>query len=129
MAKARIASQIAATVPARVGLLADVCEALHGSGVNITSLSAYERDGIGKFLMVTSNNAEAAKALSRLNADYVEKPVLEIEMSNEPGALEDAARTMAEAGINVEYCYGTVSGLTAVVVFRTSDDRKALSLF
>jgi len=129
MAKARMASQIAATIPARVGLLADVCEALREASVNITSISAYERDGIGKFLLVTSNNAEAAKALSRLNADYVEKPVLEIELPNEAGALELAARKMAEAGINVEYCYGTASGGTAVVVFRTSDDMKALSLF
>jgi hypothetical protein len=129
MATARMATQIAATIPARVGLLADVCEALHASGVNITAISAYERDGIGKFLMVTSNNAEAAKALSRLNADYLEKPVLAVELANEPGALEEATRAMAEAGINVEYCYGTVSGPTAVVVFRTSDDMRALSLF
>jgi hypothetical protein len=129
MAKARMAAQLAATIPARVGLLADVSESLHASGVNITALSAYERDGIGRFLMVTSNNAEAAKALSRLNADYVEKPVLAVELANEPGALEDAARTLAEAGVNVEYCYGTVSGTTAVVVFHTSDDTKALSLF
>lgn len=129
MSKARMASQIAATIPARIGLLADVCEALREASVNVTSISAYERDGIGKFLLVTSNNAEAMKALSRLNADFVEKPVLEVELPNEPGALEEAARTMAEAGINVEYCYGTVSGGTALVVFRTSDDRKALSLF
>ena len=129
MATARMAKQIAATIPARVGLLADMCEALHASGVNISAISAYERDGIGKFLMVTSNNAEAAKALSRLNADYVEKPVLAVEFANEPGALEAAARTMAEAGVNVEYCYGTVGGNTAVVVFSTSDDMKALSLF
>ncbi|HEX9093802.1 MAG TPA: ACT domain-containing protein [Coriobacteriia bacterium] len=130
MATARMASQIAATIPARVGLLADVCDALSKAGVNIASISAYERDGVGKFLLVTSDNAKAMAALGRLNAESAEWPVLVVEMENRPGALEAIARTMAEAGINVDYCYGTVAAdSNATVVFRTSDDMKALSLF
>lgn len=130
MTVARLTSQLVAKIPSRVGLLADVTEALRQADVNIVAVSAYERDGVGKFLLVTSDNRKAAEALGMLKADVAEKSVLAVEMPNEPGALEKATRAIAEAGINIEYAYGTAgAGTSATVIIRTADDQKAAGLF
>jgi hypothetical protein len=130
MASARLAKELVAKIPARVGLLADVTEAIRQAGVNIVAVSAYERDGVGKFLLVTSDNAAATAALGRLNAEVTEKPVVTIDMPDEPGALEKAARTIAEAGINIRYAFGTAAGSgLSTIVFKTDDDAKAAGLF
>jgi hypothetical protein len=130
MTVARMTKEIIAVVPARVGLLADVTEAIKVAGVNITAVSAYERDGQGKFLLVTDDNDAASKALARLNADVREKDVVVVELPDRPGALEEVARKVAEAGINIEYTFGTVGpGGVARVVLKTSDDLGVVGLF
>jgi hypothetical protein len=130
MATAHLTSQLVATIPARLGLLADVTEAVRDAGVNISAISAYERDGVGHFLLVTSDNARAADALRRIEADVVPKTVVAIEMPDEPGALEAVARTIAEEEIDVSYCYGTAArGETTTVIFSTEDDEEVAGLF
>ena len=130
MATAHRASQIVATMPTRVGLLADITDAVKSAGVSITAISGYERDGKAKFLLVTDDNAKAAEAVRKLNADVREKEVLLVEFENKVGALHEAARKLAEASVNIEYTYGTTGpGDKAWLVFKTADDAKALGLF
>jgi hypothetical protein len=130
MATARHSKQLVATLPTRVGLLADVTDAIQSAGVNITAISAYERDGQGKFLMVTDDNAKAGEALGRLNAEVREKDVVLVELDNQVGTLAEAAKKLAEADINVEYTYGTTGPSNkAWLVVKTADDMKAIDLF
>ena len=130
MAQVRRAKQLVATMPTRVGLLADISDTIRSAGVNITAISAYERDGQAKFLLVTDDNTKAGEALGRLAADVREKDVLIVELDNRVGALADVARKFAEAGINVEYTYGTTGpGDKARLVFKTSDHMRSLGLF
>jgi hypothetical protein len=130
MATAHHAQQLVATLPTRVGLLADVTDAIRSAGVNITAISGYERDGQAKFLLVTDDNAKAAEALGRLNAEVREKDVVLVELNNRVGSLADAAKKLAEADINIEYAYGTTGpGDKAWLVFKTADDTKTLGLF
>lgn len=126
---ARLTKQLVARMPTRVGLLADVAEAIREAGVNIAAMSAYEREGEGKFLIVTDDNEKAAEALRRLNAEVSEKTVVSVQLQDRPGALEEAARKVAEAGINIEYVYGTTGGgETATVILKSDDDEKAAGL-
>jgi hypothetical protein len=130
MATAHQAKQLVATIPTRVGLLADITDAIQSAGVNITAISAYERDGQAKFLLVTEDNAKTSEALGRLNADVREKEVLLVELADEVGALREVASKLAEASVNIEYMYGTTGpGGKAWLVFKTADDAKALGLF
>lgn len=129
MASARMATQLVCSTPSRIGLLADIAGALREKGVNISALSAYERDGEGKFLMITDDNAKATEALERFGIDVREKSVVIAEMSNEVGALERAAKAIAEAGVNIEYAYATApSAGHATVVFKTDDDTKTFGI-
>lgn len=129
MTDARITTQFLARMPARTGLLADVAGAIAAAGVNIEAISAYERDGDGKFLMVTSDNAVAQGALARLDAAVTESSVVVLEMSDEPGALKDAARKIADADVNIQYVYGTARQGGAILVLQTSDNEKVAGLF
>ena len=129
MTSARTAMQLVCSVPTKVGLLADIAEGLRLAGVNILAISAYERDGMAKFLMVTSDNAKATEAICGIGAEVNEKSVLVVSMPNTPGALEVAARKIAEAGINIEYTYGTAGAADmATVVVKTADDEQAARL-
>ena len=97
--------------------------------VNILAISAYERDDGAKFLMVTSDNARAIEALGSLGAYIHEKSVVIVDMPNKPGALEVAVRKIADAGINIEYTYGTAGAADmATVVFKTADDEQVARL-
>ena len=129
MATARIATQLVCSLPTRVGLLADIAEALRQADVNISAISAYERDGDAKFLLVTGDTAEATAALDRFKVDDSEKSVVLVDMQDRAGALEEVAKMITEADVNIEYCYGTVGANdVATVVFKTSDDAKVLAL-
>jgi hypothetical protein len=125
---ARIVQEIVVKMPARVGLLADISAAIRQVGVNITAVSAYEREGEGKFLLVTSDSAKAIQALSAMGAQITEKTVVSADMPNRPGALEKAARRIADAGINVDYIYGTTNADSATLILKTDDDAKAAGL-
>lgn len=129
MTSARTAMQLVCSTQARIGLLADIAEALRDAGVNIMAMSAYERDGEAKFLMVTSDNEKATGAICGVGADVRQKSVVLVDMPNTPGALEVASRKIADAGINIEYVYGTAGAADmATVVFKTADDEQAVRL-
>jgi hypothetical protein len=125
---AHIVPEIVAKLPARVGLLADISAAIRQAGVNITAVSAYERNGEGKFLLVTSDNAKAVEALVAMGAETKDKAVVSVEMPNRPGALEETTRKLADAGINIRYVYGTTGADSATLILRTDDDAKAVGL-
>ncbi len=129
MTSARTAMQLVCSVPTKVGLLADIAEALRLADVNIIAISGYERDGQAKFLMVTTDNAKATAAICGVGADVREKSVVVVDMPNKPGALEVAARRIADAGINIEYTYGTAGAADmATVVLKTADDEQVARL-
>ena len=131
MISARIERQVHATMPARMGLLGEVSGALSGVGVNVSGISAYERDGIATFLLVTEDIARASAALGGLGAQVSERSALAIKMPDQPGALQQAAARISAAGINIFYVYGTSDTACdrATVVFKTADDEAAAALF
>jgi len=112
-----------------VGLLADIAEAMRLAGVNILAISAYERDGGAKFLMVTSDNAKATEALADLGGDIREKSIRDRRHAEHAGALEVAARKIADAGSTSSTRMGRAGAADmATVVFKTADDEQAARL-
>lgn len=126
---ASITKELVASLPAKTGLIADVTAAIRTAGVNLEAISAYESDGLGRFLIVTDNNTRAAIALELMGAKPYEKQVVLADIENRPGALEEVTRMLSDAGINLEYVYGA-SGIVgnARFVLATTDDEKACSL-
>lgn len=121
-------AELVATMPTRVGLLRDVCKALNEHGIDIRSIEAYDNDDSGEFYLITSDDDLAASALSQIGADVGSVGVVCVELENRPGALQDLATKIADAGMNIWQmrATGTPSSDTALVVFRV-DDPQALA--
>jgi hypothetical protein len=127
MAKARKVKEISFTMPNRVGLLSEVTTAVAKAKVNITAICAYAMENSALFMLTADSNAKAKKALALLGVGIEEKDVVEVEMPNKPGELQKVARKIGDAGIDIEYMYATAGkGKTAIGVFKTADDPKAI---
>jgi len=129
MAKAKKLKQLSFTMPNRAGLLSEVTVAVLGAKVNINTLCAYELENNAYFMLTVDSNAKAKKALAKLGIETKEEDVVAVEMSNRVGELEKVSKKIADAGININYIYGTTgTGKSSICVFKTSDNTKAIIL-
>ena len=107
-----------------VGAASRVCQILAGERVN---LLAFGLEVSGAMRMLVDNHVHGAAILREHHYQVEEREVLYTTMPNEPGALGRLTQLLAEAGINVEYLYGTaVEGhAMAAVVVGVPDARRA----
>ncbi len=129
MAKARLVKQLNFNLPDRKGLLSEITARLSNAKVNITSICAYTEEDKAYFMLTTENNTKAKKALADIVTDLKEEDVVSVEMPNRPGELEKVATKISEAGININYVYGTAGGTrSAVCILKTEDNKKTVRL-
>jgi hypothetical protein len=130
MAKIEIRNELLFKAPTRVGLLADVAEALANAGVDLLAIGAYDKGDNGEFLLLTSNNRIAAEALGPLDGEIDFVPVVVAEVRNEPGTLAEISRRIADAGLNVVQIHATTTpgSPTATMVLLTDDEPKVEDL-
>lgn len=86
------------------GALARVCTALAAERVNLLALAL---DTAGTLRVVVDNPLHAAATLREQHYQVEERDVLSATVPNEPGALARTVRLISEAGVNLEYAYGT----------------------
>lgn len=129
MAKAELRNEIMFKAPTHVGLLAEVSEALHGAGVNILAIGAYDKGDMAEFLLLTSDNRLTGDALAPLGGEVTLAPVVVAEVDNRPGTLAVIARRLADAGINVAQIHGTSTDApTMTLVLLTTDETRVVDL-
>ena len=129
MARAKRVKQLSFTIPNKAGLLSEIAAAVAGTKANINAICAYEQDKRAYFLLITDSNAKAKKLLDKLKIKTKEEEVVLVEMPNKIGELQKVAEKIADAGININYMYGTTgTGRSSVCVFKTSDNKKAISV-
>lgn len=129
MAKAKKIKQINFEMKNKVGVLLEVSSALSDAKVNIKAICAYGMGEKAYFMLVTNNNAKARRVLAKLRVKTSEDEIIAVEMPNRVGQLKKAASKIANAGIDIQYMYGTVGiGKTSVCIFKTANDRKALKV-
>lgn len=127
MAKAKRVKQLSFTLSTRAGLLSDVTSAIAKAKVNITAICAYEMAKNAYFMLTADSAARARKCLAFLKIGLEEEEVVVVEMPNKVGELQKVAKKIADAGINIDYMYGTAAaGKSSTCVFKTSDDKKAI---
>jgi len=129
MANARKAREIRVAAPNAVGLLAKVCNAVAGAGVDIDAVCGYAVEDKGYIMLITRDNAKAGEALRSAGYEVSGREVVLVDIENRVGAGAEAVSKIAEAGIDIRYCYATASdGKYALTVMATSDDQKALEV-
>lgn len=129
MAKAMKAKQLTFYKANKVGLLAQISAVLAAADVNITGLCAYQMNKRAFFMMITDNNAKAKRALKKIKTTAKEEPVIIVEMPNKVGEIEKVSAMMSEAGIDIQYMYGTAgSKRSTFCVVKTDKDAKAIKV-
>jgi hypothetical protein len=86
----------------RPGSWADVAEKIAQKGVNTLGF-ALTNDGHGYVGLFDSDDMATREALDEIRCKYREVQLLPISLQNVPGTTAKLARTLANAGINIEF--------------------------
>jgi len=126
----QIATQLALFLDNRPGMLADVCEALREAGINIYALSVSDTVDHSVIRLLVSDTRKALLLFEERGTLVVETDVLLLEADNKPGTLAGISKKLADAGINIEYCYCTTppEAQKGLLVLRVSDVKQALKV-
>jgi hypothetical protein len=109
----------------RPGMLAAVGEALGDAGINIEGAAVFPCQGKSVTHTLVDDAAAARKALEDAGMNVEAETdviVVDVSVEDRPGTLGRIARTIADAGVNIDFAY-MASGSRDV--FATSDNDKA----
>ena len=124
----QIATQLALFLDNRPGMLARVCDALSEAKINIYAITTSDTVDHSVIRMIVSDTRKALLLFEEHGTLVVESEVLLIEGDNKPGSLAKICHKLAEAKINIEYCYCATppDARKGLLIMRLSDPKKAL---
>jgi hypothetical protein len=125
-----ITKQIAIFLDNRPGTLARVCDALAEAEINIHAICTTDTIDYSVVRLIVSDYRKALHVFETHNTLVVEDDVLMIEGTNKPGTLAKIAHKLANANVNIEYCYSATSprAKRGLLILRVSDIKKALKV-
>jgi len=86
-------------------VLGELCGYLAENDINVESIGVFHDTA----KIYVKNLNKAVKVLEKLSYTIELRDVLLVDIENRPGALAELATKLGEEGINIEYCYGTLS--------------------
>jgi len=128
MAKVTKMKQLSFSLPNKIGLLSELTSFITGAKINIEAICAYGMGEEGYFMLVTDNNAKAKKVISHMGAEVKTEDILAVEMPNKMGELQQLAKKISNAGIDISYVYGSPVKSRMTLILKTADDKKTLKL-
>jgi hypothetical protein len=121
-----VAYDVTVILDDRPGELARLGEVAGAAGVNLDGFAAFTGEGKGVVHVLVADESLAALREAFAAAEMGvadEREVFVVNVANEPGALGDVARRLADANVNVDLAYTTFGGVR--LVFGTDDVRSA----
>jgi hypothetical protein len=124
----QITKQLAIFLDNKPGTLARVCDELAAAKINIYAITTSDTVDHSVVRLVLSDARKALHLFEEHGTLVVEDDVLLIEGDNKPGQLARIARTLGDAGINIEYCYCATSpnARKGLLILRVANVKKAL---
>ena len=120
-------TELHVTTPNEPGIMGRVLGTLANAGVNLRALSAYSEKKKGIFLLVTSDNKKAEKALKALKYAVKTNKVVAVKIDDRIGAGAEIGALLGNAVIDIDYCYGTSAETgKALLVLKTNNNKKAI---
>jgi hypothetical protein len=107
-------------------MLGDLCSYLAENEINIEAIGVFHDTA----KLYVKNVTKAVKLLSKANYTTELREVLLVDLENQPGALAEITSKLGNKGINIEYCYGTLSrkGNVTSIILDVSNIDKAMEL-
>ena len=103
-----VVTQLSVVVENKRGALAEICTRLAEKAVNIIGLMAPQQPGSAPVRLVVNDLDAAKKVLDQIGLKYSEEPVLNVRLSDRPGALGKITRKLADAGVDIHFAYTTI---------------------
>ena len=124
----QITKQLAIFLDNRPGMLARVAGALAEAKVNIYAITTSDTVDHSVIRLVVSDYRKAMHVFEEYGTLVVEDDVLMIDGSNKPGELARLAQKLADAKVNIEYCYSATPADSkhGVMIMRVSNPTRAL---
>ena len=91
----------------RPGSLADTAAAIAEKGININGVAGATSGGTGTIAIITNDEAGTRSALQGIDCKFREVSLISAPLEDKPGILADAARRLADAGVNIEAIFPT----------------------
>ena len=116
--------QLTVFVENKQGTLVNVTDTLAAHDVNIRALSIAETEGYGILRLIVDNEVAAEKVLTEEGYLIKITEVVGVKIGDAPGKLSFVLRTLANAGINMEYLYAFMARTEkhAYVVLRVENN-------
>ncbi len=126
----QITKQFAIFLDNRPGMLARVADALAEAKINIYAITTSDTVDHSVIRMVVSDSRRALHLFEEHGTLVVEDDVLMIDGSNKPGQLARIAHKLADAKVNIEYCYSATpaEAKKGLLIMRVSNASKALKV-
>ena len=102
------AKELSVMLENKPGALAELCSKLAEKAVNILGLMVPEQGGVAPVRMVVNHVDVAKKIFDQMGVKYTENDVLNVPLSDKPGALGKVTRKLADHQINIKYAYATI---------------------
>ena len=110
----------------RPSTLGELCSHLAEHKINIEAIGVFQDTA----KLYVKNVNKAMKLLDKLEYTTEMRDVLKVNLENRPGALAEVVAKLGNKGVNIEYCYGTLSkkGDVTSVIIDVSDIDKAIKI-
>ena len=103
-----VVTQLSVIVENKRGALAELCTKLAEKAVNISGLMAPDQPGLAPVRVVVNHVDAAKKVFDQLGLKYTEDQVIDVRVSDKPGALGKITRKLADHGIDIRFAYATI---------------------
>jgi len=116
-------TQLSVAMENTPGQLGRVCRVLAQADVNIRGICVADASDVSVLRLLVSDTPAAERALRQAGLMVSHQEVVLVELDDRPGALEDVAVRLGQAGVNLHYVYGAANGPEgkAQLVLRVSD--------
>jgi hypothetical protein len=122
--------QIVVSIENAPGRLFEVTNALGNAGINLRALNLVDTGAFGQLRLLVSDVAKARRILMEMQIPAYVNEVVAAEIEDKPGSLANLLQPLAAAKVSVVfmYAYITFASGKAIMIFRFTDNDKAIEI-
>ena len=120
--------QLSIFIENRSGTLIKVLDALKEANIQIIASTIADTAEYGIYRLICSEPMRAYEELKKANVAVALSDVFAIEIDDKPGRAAEAVKVFSEAGISITYMYSFLLRGKGILIFRTDDGKKAISV-
>lgn len=122
--------QISVFLENKQGTLSDITYLLANEGIDLLSLCIADTKDFGILRLIVDDTEKAVRVIKEAGHTFNVREVVCFVVPNEAGGLSRVLRILDGAGVNIEYMYAIIAGVTesARIVARVDDNEKTEAL-